>query len=296
LTRRNPATLAAALWLLVTPAHALELGPPLACTPGEDCWLVRLVDHDPGPGFADHRCGTLGSDGHDGTDFAIEDSVRMAAGVPVLAAAAGVVVGIRDSMPDQPPQGRLVHDFGERNCGNGVLLRHGDGWETQYCHLRRSSIKVVHGNEVTVGQQLGLVGMSGEANFPHVHLTVRREGTAIDPFTGAPGAQACKEPGTPLWSHALRERLAYNEVPIAVVGLTDHVPERDAIVSGTAGVETLSAAAPALVGYVLVYGLRRGDRLEIAILGPDGSQVSEAGFDLDEEAPRHAGRRAVPAD
>ena len=181
-----------------------------------------------------------------------------------------------------------MHDFGERNCGNGVLLRHGDSWETQYCYLRRGSIAVVHGNEVTVGQQLGLVGMSGEANFPHVHLTVRREGTAIDPFTGAPGAQACKEPGTPLWSHALREWLAYNEVPIAVVGLTDHVPKRDAIVSGTAGVETLSRRRPG-TGRLCsrLWPSSRGDRLEITDPRPRRqATVSEAGFDLDEEAPR----------
>ena len=289
-----PVTVAAALWLMAAPAPALELGLPLACAPGEDCWLVRLADHDPGPAFADHRCGNLGSDGHDGTDFAIADPVRMAGGVPVLAAAPGRVVGVRDGMPDQPPEGRLVHDFGERNCGNGVLLRHADGWETQYCHLRRGSVAVAEGQEVAAGAELGLVGMSGEANFPHVHLSVRRDGASIDPFTGGSAGQGCGEPGTPLWMAELSASLAYDEAPIAVVELTDHLPDRDAIVAGTARAATLSTAAPALVGYVLAYGLRPGDRLEIAIIGPDGGKVSEAGFDLDEAAPRAtraAGRR-----
>ncbi len=190
MTKLAPAIAASLLWLTAVPLAALELGLPLACMPGTDCWLVRLVDHDPGPGFADHRCGTLGSDGHDGTDFAIADPQRMAAGVPVLAAAAGVVQGVRDGMPDQPPQGRLVHDFADRNCGNGVLLRHVDGWETQYCHLRQGSVRVAAGDRVEAGQPLGLVGMSGEANFPHVHLSVRREGVGIDPFTGAPAPTA----------------------------------------------------------------------------------------------------------
>ncbi|HEX8373593.1 MAG TPA: M23 family metallopeptidase, partial [Geminicoccaceae bacterium] len=124
------------------PAISLELGLPLQCRPGEDCWTVRLVDHDPGPGFADHRCGGLGSDGHDGVDFAIRDPHRMAEGVPVLAAAAGVVRGSRDGEPDQPPDGRLANDYGDRNCGNGVALDHADGWSTQYCHLRRGSVAV----------------------------------------------------------------------------------------------------------------------------------------------------------
>ena len=283
------ATLAA-----VIPSGALELGLPLACTPGTDCWLVRLVDHDPGPGFADHRCGSLGSDGHEGTDFAIADARRMAQGVPVLASAAGTVAGVRDGMPDQPPEGRIAHAFGGRNCGNGVLLRHDGGWETQYCHLRQGSVLVSQGAEVAAGQVLGRVGMSGEANFPHVHLSVRHDGVGIDPFTGGAAGDPCGPAGAPLWSAALQAELAYDEVPIAVVGLTDHVPDRDAIVAGDASADALSAGSPALVGYLLAYGLRAGDRLEIELRGPDGRIVSTAGFDLAEDAPRAtraAGRR-----
>ena len=60
---------------------------------------------------------------------------------------------------------------------------------------------------------------------------------------------------------------------------------------------SLASSSPALVGYALAYGLRPGDRLEIAIHGPDGAEVSTAGFDLDQEAPRAtraAGKRAPP--
>lgn len=288
------ATLAAVTWPAAPSASALELGLPLACTPGADCWLVRLVDHDAGPGFADHRCGSLGSDGHEGTDFAIADARRMAQGVPVLASAAGTVAGIRDGMPDQPPEGRIAHAFGDRNCGNGVLLRHEGGWETQYCHLREGSVLVARGDEVAAGQALGQVGMTGEANFPHVHLSVRHDGVGIDPFTGGPTGERCGPPGAPLWAAGLQAGLAYDEVPIAVVGLTDHVPDRDAIIAGDAAAGTLSLSSPALVGYLLAYGLRAGDRLEIEIRGPDGRSVSTAGFDLAEDAPRAtraAGRR-----
>lgn len=294
LHRCLPAALAGALGLLGHAAIAFELGLPLACTPGDDCWVVRLVDHDPGPGFTDYRCGVLGSNGHDGTDIAIADPRRMAEGVAVTTSAPGIVAGVRDGMPDQPPEGRLAYEFGQCNCGNGVLLRHADGWETQYCHLRQGSVQVARGDPVVAGQPLGLVGMSGEANFPHVHLSVRREGGSIDPFTGGSAGGACGGTASSLWSPALPSLLAYDEVPIAVVGLSDHLPDRDAIVAGRVDGEPLSSASPALVGYVLAYGLSKGDRLEIGINGPDGRQVSSAGFDLDEDAPRAtraAGRR-----
>ncbi|MFL5332890.1 MAG: M23 family metallopeptidase, partial [Geminicoccaceae bacterium] len=232
---------------------------------------MRYVDRDPGPGFSDFRCGVLGSDGHDGTDFALSDPQRMAAGVPVLASAAGVVRGVRDGVPDQPADGRLTHNFGAMNCGNGVLLTHDGGWETQYCHLRRGSVRAVVGEQVTAGQPLGLVGMSGEANFPHVHLSVRHDGATVDPYTGAAIPAACGVPGPALW----KVTPGYAEMPIAVVGLTDHVPERDAIVAGTAAAR-LERASGALVGYFLAYGLRAGDHVELKVFAPDGGLVSDA--------------------
>ena len=87
------ATLLLLLLLSAAPAAA---GPPeglilpIACTPGADCWVVRHVDHDPGPGARDYMCGALTGDGHKGTDIALRDLAVMAAGVEVRAAAAGV--------------------------------------------------------------------------------------------------------------------------------------------------------------------------------------------------------------
>lgn len=280
--------LAAALLLGLVggPAAALEIGLPLACEPGVDCWIVRYVDHDPAPGFADHRCGRLGSDGHDGTDFALRDMPAMEAGVNVRAAAGGRVRAVRDGMPDQPPDGTLRHDFGRQNCGNGVLLDHGAGWQTQYCHLRQGSVAVRAGEEVAAGQALGLVGMSGEANLPHLHLSVRRDGRKIDPFTGTGMEEACDVADTPLWQADLRPRLAYVAVPIAVVGLTDHPPEHREIVAGSVGSEALTSKSPALVAYLLAYGILARDRIELAILGPDGDEIARADVTAAEDAPR----------
>src|ERR687897_3111780 len=79
---------------LAAPAAAqpLEgLALPIDCTPGIDCWVLRYVDHDPGPGVRDYMCGGITGNGHKGVDIAIRDLATMAAGVEEGAAAAGAV-------------------------------------------------------------------------------------------------------------------------------------------------------------------------------------------------------------
>lgn len=277
-------------------AEPFQIGLPLACTPGKDCWVIRYVDHDAGPGFKDHACGALGTNGHDGTDFGLRDSAAIAnPGTDVTAVAAGTVRAVRDGEPDQPPGGRIANDYKDRNCGNGALIEHGDGWQTQYCHMTPGSLVVRPGQAVEAGQKLGRVGMSGEANFAHVHLTVRHQGKPVDPFDGLPMQAACTEHGTPLWRPDLLPELAYDAVPVTEVGLAGHVPRHEDIVAGTVKAD-LRADAP-LVAYVMAYGLLPGDRITLAIDGPDGRRVSEAAFPLDEAAPRatrSGGRRAPP--
>jgi murein DD-endopeptidase MepM/ murein hydrolase activator NlpD len=49
-----------------------------------------------------------------------------------------------------------------------------------YAHL--SEIDVRPGETVAVGQQLGLVGMTGNATGPHLHFEMRIHGAAADPL------------------------------------------------------------------------------------------------------------------
>jgi len=72
-------------------AAELQLGLPVACSPEDDCSIQNHVDLKEGPGVRDFACGVLTYDGHRGTDFQVRDLARMRAGVPVVAAAAGVV-------------------------------------------------------------------------------------------------------------------------------------------------------------------------------------------------------------
>lgn len=247
---------------LASPAGAFELAFPVACTLGETCFIQQTADHDPGPGAQDFTCGPLSYDGHDGTDIALPDRAAMRAGVAVLAAAPGTVVALRDGVADAAP-----FPPGQ-DCGNGLILRHEGGWQTQYCHLRDGSLAVHPGQRVETGQTLGLIGQSGNAEFPHLHLTLRRDTGWTDPF--APGAATCGGEAKGLW----QPPLPLAPGGIASAGITREIPSFDAIKAGLP-TGTLPATAPAIVLWVQVFGARAGDAILITLTGPEGDLLTE---------------------
>ena len=95
---------------------------------------------------------------HLGTDF------RAPPGTPVLAMNDGVVL--------------LARQY--RAYGNIIVIGHGAGVMTIYVHL--SSIGVKEGQAVSLGEQIGLSGMTGYAEGPHLHLSVHVLGTSVDPM------------------------------------------------------------------------------------------------------------------
>jgi murein DD-endopeptidase MepM/ murein hydrolase activator NlpD len=55
-------------------------------------------------------------------------------------------------------------------CGIGLTLRAGDSQEWTYCHLSYLDPQVTAGAVLTAGQSVGLVGQTGDATGPHLHL------------------------------------------------------------------------------------------------------------------------------
>jgi murein DD-endopeptidase MepM/ murein hydrolase activator NlpD len=113
-------------------------------------------------------------------------------GAPILAAADGEVVSIRNDREDnaamlrQPgepfdaymqrvltlQQAILAQDGFAGAAGNHVLIRHANGEHTLYAHLREASVRVSTGDKVRAGDQIAEAGSSGNSTEPHLHFQV----------------------------------------------------------------------------------------------------------------------------
>jgi hypothetical protein len=265
-------------WLSILAAlQSAAMGPPpellwpLDCRPGETCWVQNFFDHDLGPGRRDYACGSVSYDGHDGTDIRLRNLAAMRAGVAVLAAAPGTINSVRDGVADVSIRTGGAAAVKGRECGNGVLIEHARGWQTQYCHMRRGSITVRPGQRVAAGERLGQVGLSGETEFPHLHLSVRVNGTEVDPFAYGAAPGACRS-GRSLWSLSARAQV-YRSPQMIEAGFTDGPVSDAALAEGAAG-KALRRASSAVVAYVHAIGLEAGDIQELRVVAPGGRELA----------------------
>lgn len=264
------------------PAAAdIVLRPPVDCALGQTCFIQQYVDHDRTGRSSDFRCGGLANNGHTGTDFRVPTLRDVARGVNVVASAPGRVRGVRDGMEDRLFRQSDSSEVHGRDCGNGVVIDHADGWSTQYCHLKRGSVRVRSGAQVAAGTVLGQIGSSGRSSFPHVHLTVRKDGDVVDPFD-PDGQITCGAPSTDtLWN----SDITYQSGAIMDVGFADAVPDYGAVRAGTATQDSLPRTAPAIVVFGFAFGGQAGDLMRLTIDGPAGTVIDEV-VTLDKTQPQ----------
>lgn len=241
---------------------------PLQCRFGVDCFVQSYPDAG---GGRDHMCGTRSYPGHNGTDFRVKSMVEQRRGVVVRAVDRGRVLRVRDGEPDVSVRQRGTASVADRECGNGVVIAHRDGWESQYCHLADGSIRVRAGDRVRAGEAIGRIGLSGDTEFPHVHVVVRHGGRLVDPFAAGAAPGSCGG-GVPLW----KERVAYQAGEVLMAGFASApVSLEQALEQGEAPAFRPTRDGPALVAFVEAIGLRRGDVQRIRLLGPDARVIAD---------------------
>jgi len=255
-------------------AWALSFGMPLHCNYGVDCFIQNYVDDAPSSDARDYHCSGLTYHGHKGTDFRLRNFTQMQQGVDVLAAADGTVLRVRNDAPDTGlDAGREA--VGDKECGNGLVIAHADGYESQYCHMKQGSIRVTPNAAVKAGDVLGQVGYSGMTEFPHVHFELRRDGHTVDPFnTSAPSiAVECGTVPVSAWSD--NTALPYRDGVILDAGFADHVPQQDHVIAPLIPATQINATAPMLIFWVSSMGMKAGDQLVMRILSPTGETLVE---------------------
>lgn len=109
-----------------------------------------------------------GERGHSGSD------IRAPAGTPVRLPAGGVVT-------------RAGPYFA---YGLMVEVEHPDGSRARYAHLARIERGVLPGAALRPGHPIGTVGRTGRTTGPNLHIELRRDGRAVDPWPWLTG-MAC---------------------------------------------------------------------------------------------------------
>ena len=93
-----------------------------------------------------------------------------------------------DFYADPPPallaisDGRvLIAEANHPEVGNWIRVDAGDGWAWDYYHMAYVPI-VIAGDVIRAGDLVGIVGSTGIATGPHLHLGIAHDGINLDPL------------------------------------------------------------------------------------------------------------------
>jgi murein DD-endopeptidase MepM/ murein hydrolase activator NlpD len=235
---------------------------PLAGRDGPDWVINNYVDLDPTSGTLDYTGASGGSaktlNGHNGIDIDVPSFRWMDGNLStVLAAANGLVTAVRDSEPD-----RNTSCTGSANL---VQVRHPDGLTAVYGHLKKGSVAVSVGQQVSAGATLGVVGSSGCSTAPHLHFELRDAANrVVDPFRNGLWV------APPIYNTAI----TLMDLVIAAGDMT-----LQQIKDPAPNVQSIPRGAVLGVG-VSMAGGRAGDVIRIVITAPAGATFSDSPLTL----------------
>jgi murein DD-endopeptidase MepM/ murein hydrolase activator NlpD len=91
---------------------------------------------------------------------------KMKKGSRICAAQAGVVTAVKEDSD----AGGLKDEY--LSEGNHIIIKHNDGSEAMYWHLKKDGVLINIGDTVIQGQHIGYSGNTGYTAFPHLHFQV----------------------------------------------------------------------------------------------------------------------------
>ncbi len=255
----------------------IKLGLPIDCTLGKDCFVQNYVDMDPGEDAKDFTCGPLAYNNHQGTDFRLRNRAALKRPYSALATAPGKVVQVINNRPDH---GFEEGAYNALDCGNAVMINHGGGWLSQYCHLAEGSVRVQNGDQVEKGQPIGFIGSSGGTSFPHLHYAIRAYNATIDPFIGVSPTGCEAEEAGMLWDESVD--IFYAESAVLGFGATRNFPNLEAMENGNLSEKPNEPYAPFYV-WAHLMGVKEGDTLRFLAFAPEGKILASERFEITED-------------
>lgn len=91
---------------------------------------------------------------------------KMKQGRKICAARSGRITAIKEDSD----AGGLKDEY--LSEGNHIIIKHDDGSEAMYWHLKKDGVLVNIGDTVVQGQHIGYSGNTGYSAFPHLHFQV----------------------------------------------------------------------------------------------------------------------------
>jgi LysM repeat protein len=147
-------------------------------------WLPHITRDTPAEStsFGDGFCGVV-TEGLMGTGTYIwPTTLKYLSGYDYTSIHHGIDIAGKLDYPVYAVDSGVVVYAGWNNSGYGNLLiiDHGNGWQSVYGHLDR--ILVSCAQNINQGDEVALLGTTGNSSGPHLHFELRKDGSTVNPW------------------------------------------------------------------------------------------------------------------